>query len=56
MEIINENSDLVGRGLVAIDSSLLKEYLRKKESGIDSTKTSEIIHRDELVILIDKHN
>lgn len=56
VEIINENSDLVGRGLVAIDSSLLKEYLRKKESGIDSTKTSEIIHRDELVILIDKYN
>tara|TARA_Y100000768_G_scaffold330247_1_gene268862 strand:- start:20429 stop:21535 length:1107 start_codon:yes stop_codon:yes gene_type:complete len=55
VEILNEKSELIARGLVSLDSSELKDFLGEKVNGTDEMQSSEVIHRDELVILSDKH-
>tara|TARA_Y100000768_G_scaffold387278_1_gene378068 strand:+ start:4026 stop:5132 length:1107 start_codon:yes stop_codon:yes gene_type:complete len=55
VEILNEKSELIARGLVSFSSSQLKDSLSKNASEAENMQLSEVIHRDELVILIDKH-
>ena len=55
VEILNEKSELVARGLVSFSSSQLTDSLSKKVNGVTDEQSSEIVHRDELVILNGDH-
>ena len=55
VEILNEDSELVARGLVSCSSSELKDSLGENVGETDGMTPNEVIHRDELVILSDKH-
>jgi len=51
VEILNEKSELIARGLVSYSSSQLKDSLSEDVSEAKDIQPSELIHRDELVIL-----
>ena len=55
VEILSEDSELVARGLVSCSSSQLKDSLGQNVGELEGMTPNEVIHRDELVILSDKH-
>ena len=54
VEILSEDSELVARGLVSCSSSQLKDSLGHV-GEVEGMTPNKVIHRDELVILSDKH-
>ena len=55
VEILNEDSELVARGLVSCSSYELKYSLGESAGETEGMTPNEVVHRDELVILSDKH-
>ena len=52
VEILNIEGETIARGLSSIDSHSLNEVLSRKPDELRGIKSNEIIHRDQLVLLV----
>ena len=52
VEILNIEGETIARGLSSIDSHSLNEVLSRKPDELSGVKSNEIIHRDQLVLLV----
>lgn len=51
VEILNEDTEVIARGLVSMSSEQLADYLSKKNAGLYNPNENKFVHRDELVVL-----
>lgn len=52
VEIVNENGELIARGLSAMSDAVIRESAGKKTSQLSDLTAVEVVHRDDLVVLV----